>query len=371
MLNILRSVDYFDYQCLDKIYAGLIQENPYNQAIDTPWIAQDWTTSSWIDPDDGQSKTVVTYYFRKDAYWVKPVTGAQDGLFTAKDYEFTCYYIYAQSPFIPELSWGCPHVDKFKHIHHVQVINDYCVKVYMDISSVYAYKLPIYPLLPKHMWLKEPLAHNNSATFDISQIYNNDGTIPLNEYVVSGSQDTKIKAHLTNGQEAWLTYGDDFMWKKGDLVLLTYSINGVNIDRLTVYYWTTGSITGYFPGGQNWQYILEGCGTHYVVNLNEEVIALNANRCFFLETPILGEIDWRYNFIPGAMPRSGYFKIDVLDVIKANAAYGSRGICGDGQGPSNNWFPGADLASTNVGKIDVLDLVQVTNNYAKTFGTPP
>lgn len=97
---------------------------------------------------------------------------------------------------------------------------------------------------------------------------------------------------------------------------------------------------------------------------------MNANTDFFLETPTLGEIDWRWTSTPGT-PKGGYFKIDILDAVKVTGAYGSKGIGGDGNGPTPTWFPGADLASSNVGTTDILDLLQVTSHYSQTFGTPP
>jgi hypothetical protein len=98
---------------------------------------------------------------------------------------------------------------------------------------------------------------------------------------------------------------------------------------------------------------------------------LNANIYFFLETPTLGEVDWRWTSTGTTYPHSGYFQVNILDVSKVSAAYGSHGIGGDGQGPSDGWFPGADLASANVGRIEILDYVLVTSNYGKKFGIPP
>jgi len=200
-MNILYSTRQTDYTCLDRIYAGLIDHNPYDPNVDTPWIAQDWEVGSWIDPDDGKTKTFVDYYFRKDAYWVKPTNGTVDGLFNATDYEFTCHYIYAQYPYAEGIEMGCPHYGHFKDIHHIQIINDFCVRVFMDVSSVYAYQWPTYPLLPKHKWLREPLAHNRSVYLGDHSYIELPGTLPLNESVVSGLKDTKVKVLLANGQQ--------------------------------------------------------------------------------------------------------------------------------------------------------------------------
>jgi ABC-type transport system substrate-binding protein len=366
-INILCSSQQPDYQCLDKIYTGLLNYNPYDPTVDQPWIAHDWEVGTWIDPDDGLDKTVVTYWFRKDAYWVKPVTGETDGFFTANDYEFTCHYIYAQDHYLEGMALGCPHRDRFKDIHHVEVVNDFTVKVYMNVSSMWAYSWPTYPLLPKHKWLREPLTYNKSDYFEASTI-ELPGTLPLNEYVVSGSEDTKIKVRLVNGSETWLEWGEHFMWKKGELYINTDSLNGVKIDKLWVYYWRNGDAMGYTPGNLPWEDILEGCGTHYVINIDpSSSFILNANRHFFMETPILGEIDWRWYWKGTSSPLSGHYKIDILDITKVTGAYCNRG---DGM-PDSVWFPGADIDPTDVGHVGLLDLVIVSNNYAKTFGEPP
>lgn len=368
-MNILYSGWQPDYMALDRIYAGLLNYNPYDTAVDNPWIARDWDIGTWIDEDDGQTKTTVTYYFRKDAYWVKPVTDERDGLFNATDYEFTCHYIYAQYPYVEGTMFGSPHHGKFKDIHHIETINDFTVKVYFNVSSMWAYQWPTYPLLPKHKWLREPLAHNRSVY--IGHGIELPGMVPLSEYVVSGSKDTKIKVRLVNGVEAWLTYGQHFRWQKGGLYIMTDSVSGVKIDKiLWVYYWANGDywdVSAHYPGNLPWDDILEGCGTHHVYNIQVSSIALDANRDFFLETPILGEIDWRWSWEGTVKPRSGYYKIDILDVVKVTDAYCSRG---DGI-PPPEWNPGADIDQYDVGHIGIQDLIIVSSNYGKTFGRPP
>jgi ABC-type transport system substrate-binding protein len=375
MLNVLYSSSLIDNQCLDKVYAGLISYNPYSSTTSQPWIAQDWEVDTWTDPEDNKEKTRVTYWFRKDAYWIKPQTGETDGKFTAKDYEFACYYIYAQYPFIPEARMGCPHFDKFKDIHHIDIIDDFHVQVYMNITSMWAYLLPTYPLLPKHVWLREPLTHNKSGYFEIG--YGDlPGEVPLNDMVVSGSEDTKIRARLVNGTEIWLQWGEDFIWKQGTIYVKVDSVDGVRIDKIWVYYWTNGDAIGYTPGSLPWQEILEGCGTHYVINLDEyQYFMCDPNRNFFLETPPLGETDWRWIWetlggIPGwenPGRDSGHYKIELYDVIKATTSY-----CHYGIGPYDpKYFPGADIDATDLGHVGINDVIIITGKYGLEWGRPP
>jgi hypothetical protein len=313
-------------------------------------------------------KTVVTYWFRKDVTWAKPGTGEPDGQFTAEDYEFTCHYIYAQLPYSEGADFGCPHYDRFKDIHHIDIINDYEVKVYMDVNSMWAYQWPTYPLLPRDVWLDDvkTLAYPRETHF--ATLPSLSEPLTLEDKVVSGKGDTNIQVRLEDGTITWLTYGEHFMWKTGDLYLTTDSLNGLKIKELWVYYWINGDAPEYYlGGGDNWKGILEGCGTHYLNNTSSSVFALTANRHFFLETPLLGEVDWHWNWVGGPKPRDGFYKVDILDVVMCTAAYCVRG---DGY-PNPLWLPGADLDRVDVGHVGILDLAEIASKYTQTFGRPP
>lgn len=372
LLNILYSDSIIDYQCLDKIYTGLISYNPYDTRTPQPWIAQDWEMGTWIDAEDNEEKTVVTYYLRDDVYWVQPGTGYPDGLFTAKDYEFTCYYVYAQLPYEPTVRMGCPHYDKFKDIHHIEIVNDIEVRVYMNITSMWAYQLPTYPLLPKHVWLDEPLAYQELKHFEID---NDDlpGELSLSDLVVSGSEDTNITVLLSNGTLAELQYGEDFTWKKGAIYVNVDSIDEVEIDELWASYWKSGNAMGYTPANLPWEEILEGCGSYFALShVRNSYLICNSSRNFFLETPPLGEIDWRWIWdTPGGVPGwenpgrdGGCFQIQVYDVVKATASYCHYGT--DLFDP--DYFPGADIDDYDLGHVGIYDIALITSKYGLTWG---
>jgi hypothetical protein len=382
MLNPLYSMYQQDYQCLDKIYTGLLTPDPYNMSAMQPWVAEDWKTGTWYDAEYNKTKTFVDYWFRTDVHWTKPVTGEADGWFTASDYEFTCHYIYDQLPYDRELGFGCPHYDRFHEIYNVTVFDDYHVRVYMNTTSVWADQWPIFPLLPKHKWLREPLACSRSDNFDVGTDIELPSKLPLNEHVVSGSQDTRIKARLANGAEVWLEWGKQFTWKKGDLYVTTNSVNGVQIEQLWVDYWINGDLDrlfGYFPGygeeGFEWYDILEGCGPFYLKELyvSEGYHIYGANRNFFLETPVLGDIDFKYMWNPGEPPRSGCYKVGLADQVLLANAYGTSGY-GSQQlllpGTKGVWNPAADIA-TPAGKIGLSDVVALAAHYGEEWGAPP
>jgi hypothetical protein len=118
--------------------------------------------------------------------------------------------------------------------------------------------------------------------------------------------------------------------------------------------------------GYDWTNVAYSLNTHYPVTLTSTTAAVNKNPYFFY-TPILGETDWRWTQTGTSYPHSGYFQINILDVVKCTAAY-----CQRGDGAYNpNYFPGADLDASDQCHIGILDLVTITGTYGQKFGTPP
>jgi hypothetical protein len=141
-------------------------------------------------------------------------------------------------------------------------------------------------------------------------------------------------------------------------------------DSITIFY-TFAPVTGagglYVGGdlGFDWTDTMFSYSTHYPVAISTGGAALNRNPYFFLSDIPLGEIDYRWTSTPGT-PKGGYYKIDILDVVKCTGAYSARG-----DGLYNSlYFPGADLDSSDLCHVGILDLVSITGKYANTFGTP-
>jgi hypothetical protein len=88
-------------------------------------------------------------------------------------------------------------------------------------------------------------------------------------------------------------------------------------------------------------------------------LTLHKNLYYYVETPLLGEIDW-------VRKPNGGFKIDIYDVVLAAGAYGSQGI----GVPDAHWLPGADVAPPG-GVIDIYDIVTITGKYGQAFDLPP
>jgi len=94
---------------------------------------------------------------------------------------------------------------------------------------------------------------------------------------------------------------------------------------------------------------------------------LNASRSFWL-TPLLGEVDYVYNWDSGDAPQGGRFKVGLPDLVMVALAYGSSGT----GVPDPNWEPGCDVAAPS-GTVGLPDLVTVALHYGETWGeyTPP
>ncbi len=143
---------------------------------------------------------------------------------------------------------------------------------------------------------------------------------------------------------------------------------------ITIIYWYPDiSASGFYLASLPWQQITYSLGTHYPISMTHDPpsigdrIFLNRTKVFFLDTPLLGEIDWSWYWLGSSKPRRGYFKIDILDVVKCTSAYCSRG---DGA-YDPIYVPSADIDANDLCHIGILDLVTISGKYAQTFGLPP
>jgi len=372
ILNILYSQWYHEYAFLDCIYTSLMSVNPYDLTVDQPWAAQDWEVGTWVDPRDGKEKTVVTYYLRPDVGCAAPVEGNFSAVFTAYDYEFTVWYNYAYDD-----SWQW---SSFMDVHHTEIIDPFTVKVYFDDQSMWFVYKPTYPLLGPNEILVRQLCEVHSVTFtgaDLAEV-----APGYFEYQFTTDQVVQVINATVN--DVPIEEGVDFYIRAGHD---TYCHNVfVNLtafaptDIITICYYAAipGGADGTYLGGNlgySWEDTMYAYGLYYPVSISTTSASLNRNPYFFLETPLLGEIDWRWYWdTPGGVPGwensgrdYGYYKIDILDVIFAAAAY-----CTRGDGVYNpDYMPGADLDATDLGHIGILDLVTITTKYGKRFGHPP
>jgi len=362
-LNPVYSNQPTDWEILNAMYTHLMNFNPYDLAVDQPWVAQDWEVETWVDPRDGREKTAVTCWIRKDAGIGTPNPTIRLRSYTAHDVEFTIWYYYAFQD-----GWNWPFV---KDVSHTKIIDDYTIKIYFNNLSIWLlysigtempllckYELidvlstaPNYPLLSKKtesfIYWGEPVKLQHSVVQVINATA--DG-IPIQEC------------------EDFHIYADPKTYCHNVFVLTAGIEPPVNI---TITYWyAPNPPTGIFLGsdaGLNWQDTMYTPAPHYADSINIGTGAsLKKNPNFFL-SPILGELDWRWYWEGETKPRSGYYRIDILDVVLCTGSY-----CQRGDGVYNPlYFPGADLDANDLCHVGILDLVIVTGNYFAKFGTPP
>jgi ABC-type transport system substrate-binding protein len=357
-LNILYSQWYFEYGFLDRWITSAMSVQPYDLAVDQPWVVQDWEASTYDDA--GTTKTVVTYYIRKDVGIVAPVTGNFIRNFNAEDFEFTIWYNY---DFDDSWQWG-----SFMDVRYTKVVDVNGdgwkeLQVYFDDQSYWFYSAPTYPLMTKDELL-DPLCAQKSESWAQT------GTA---EYSLESNVVSVVSAKLGTTD---LVEGQDYIIRGGydvyehEVFVPLRDLTGT----ISITYWYADiPAIGFYLAGLPWTTTMYSLGTHYPVSMTTDppgigdTIVLKKNPYFFMETPLLGEVNWAWNWVGTTKPRSGNYKIDIYDVVRATGAYCSRG---DGAfNPS--YFSGADLDASDLGHIGIYDLVTITGKYGQTFGTPP
>jgi ABC-type transport system substrate-binding protein len=361
-LNMLTSTWFFDYAVLNRLAGALLAVNPYNLAIDQPWMAQDWYETTWYDPQDGENKTKVTYYLRHDVYWHDPETGTATYQFTTHDVEFSIWYIYPQTTV-----WNWPMA---KDVHHTHIIDDYTIEVYFDTLSMFNKYAPTGPLLCKPALLAN-LCSVEVCTFNVV-----DPIAPSDKTILPCGTIVQMVSAVLNGGTPLQQYVDyeifgtaapdychqEIHWLRalnpGDTVVFTY-------------YTIHLAAAGYYLGGLTWQQTLYSTGPYYVVDIHEGVggyAIMNSVTSHWLGAPPLGEIDWTWYWNTGPYPRTGYYQVNLYDAVTLLKAYCARG---DNCPVPTNWEPGADIDGYDLCHVGLYDAVQLLTNYGKKFGAPP
>jgi hypothetical protein len=356
-LNVLYSNWRSDWQVLNAMYTHLMNVPPYDLSIDQPWVAQDWEVGTWTEPigTSPEENTNVTFWIRKDVGIVAPATGNFMRNYTAHDVAFTIWYHYAFND-----AWNWHTVSD---VHHTRIVDEYTIEVYFDQHSywlLYGVGTEM-PLLPRSELISQ-LCYLSNRTFSLPAVS------PSTHYPFTDQQVIQMVA---------LSLDTTLLIEGVDYEIVANSTehrhNVIHFLRpqpagtyYAAYYTPKWNPTGYYLGsdyGLNWTDTMYSLAPHYP---QTSPFDLKVNPYFFLETPLLGEIDFVWKWQTGPKPRSGYYKIDIFDVVLAAGAYGSTG-----HGvPDPNWFPGADLAPPEC-KIDIFDIVTITGKYGREFGHPP
>ena len=362
-LNPLYSAWYYDYIMLDVVYPNLLSVNPYDLAMLQPWVAQDWQVGTWFDKLEGRNKTMVTLWLRKDVGCAAPQTGDLVDYFTADDLEFTVWYTYSFNE-----CWAWYNVES---VHHVKVVNEHQVEIYFDDYNIWNFYINLagMPLLGPKDILLDKLCEVKHASFDAGELVNGEYQF-TNDTVVHVINATVDGAIIEENLDFYIRAGFD-VGKRNVFVNLTSFNPGQNI---TIYYYRAipNGADGFYLGGNlgyDWTDIMYSYGLYYPVSIGTEAgekVVLKKNPYFFIKTPPLGEINWRWYWEGTEKPRGGCYKIEILDIILAAAAYGTSG----NKEYDPSWFPAADLDRNDLCHIGILDICVIAGNYGKAFGAP-
>jgi hypothetical protein len=222
--------------------------------------------------------------------------------------------------------------------------------------------------------LIDKLCEEASATFTCANLIE---TAPgYFEYQFTTEDVVSIINATVNGNP--LNENEDFYTRAGyDIqqhnvfVNLIFSPTG----NITIYYYRAlpNGADGFYLGGNfglDWTDTMYSYGLYYPTSINPTSggkATLEKNLWFFLETSLLGEADWHWYWEGTIKPRSGYFKIDIYDVVKAAAAYDTYST----GAYDPNYFPGANLDPNDIGHIRIYDAVTITWKYSQILGKPP
>jgi ABC-type transport system substrate-binding protein len=359
--NVLYAQSGLDYSLLDRYWQNGVTNAPYDLGGDQPWVVQDWTPTTWVDPDNGETKTACIYWLRENVKWAAPVTGNYIRSFTADDAEFSNMFSYF---FDDSWNWG-----NTANIDHIEVVDQYTFKVCFSSTSYWFQYAATYPLLPKNEW---------GALFCTPTVYSEEGasyaagdSLIVNE----GHGVAQVQSITVNGASFtnyWVRFSGTGDAHSANRIYFRSAVSG----DLIINYWNvTGDVHGYYPGSEtDWASTSYSIGEYVPVDITKDTWAVfKRNDYFFITTPPLGEIDWHWYWgvrnttRPLGGPRTGEFAVDTYDLNYVVSSYGSTGY-GNGYGPSTDppWFPGADLAPSYMGeapyggKIDFYDLMIVS-----------
>jgi len=357
---------------------------PYNIIVDQPSLLQDWSSPPGTWFDGAVEKSKLTYWFRDDeqndglgdgdAEWIEPVTGNVLDDFTPQwlaggGYEFNSWY-YASEP----ASWI---YTNYRDIHHIRVYSaERKAEVYMNVKSYWSMYWPYGRLIYAPAWKQAPLSTPDTKVFTGPIAAGTSLALP---YKAQGApvEITSIKLVTANTflTEASGANNNDYEMVLGKIKLYTAIPAGESIE---VKYWARGVAAGYVPGGlvtgTNVGLVWIGAGAFYAREHFPGAggwTTYTKNPHYWMSTPPTGELDFLWNWNPGPQPRTGYYAVDILDVIRS-----TWGLDGTGWAPPTpNWEPGTDLiwpgGAQPKGKTTVNDNTLVATDFGKVFGATP
>ena len=175
MLNPIYSTSYWDWQILDKIYDTMIVCNPYELSIGIPWLAENYTEDTWLDPLTGETKTKISIALRREATWV-------DGTpLTVADVYFTLFELprILETRGFPPPSW----IANLQDIRDFKFLDPYNFEILLNTLDPSALDfIGENIILPKHIW-KPIVTIGDPTAFAPDPNMTGSGPWRLKEYV--------------------------------------------------------------------------------------------------------------------------------------------------------------------------------------------
>jgi len=372
-LNPMFSYDYYEHVVLDRIYEPLFVKNPYDLETIQPWLAQDYEMETWIDPEDGLNKTRIKVWLRNNLY---TTNGSQ---FTAEDLEFNIWYTEAfnDSYKFPLVEFAEDILISKENITASSVVISLGIMVGKWLVQKYINSC-IKPVLKRLHAYADGMTLWETHTFRKGESYAKHNPIKLLYPVVCESL-TKQDGYVKIGSEildkkdwklkkdfwrpgVWKIKINDAIWENtpdGTEITVKYDPPSPCPGTIDPHGFTLGDLSLIELSSNS-------PGMYYVASYSSEYVWLSPNPNYFLESAPLGEIDWRWYWQGTTKPRSGYYQLDILDLIRITASYGSSGT----SEYDPNFAPEADIDRYDLGHIGLLDVIILTSQYGKKWGTP-
>lgn len=360
-------VDSYDQRLLLPLQDEGGVSNPYNLAKDQPWQTRDWKVDEWYDPEDGLNKTRLTIWLNPNIVWIEPGTGSVIAPLSGEDIELSMWYYY-QTIDSPYSNYYALKETWFEIWVNSSLIE---VNINLDVNQPLQMAIEGWKMIIDRVckWIEGPAVTSEHRSWnDLDS--NENRYLPLPDEGIGAP--VKVISVLKNGTSVPAKIRK-VPGKKGTGIYVLPPTEYHPGDKIEAFYLAKAEAYGFFPCGLPWQQTMISKGPYYLIEFVEGAgghAFYQANRHYFMPTPPLGEVDWGWYWVGTTKPRSGYFEIDIFDVVEACVSYGSsgRGI------PDPKWIPGADLAIAEdykPGEIDIFDVVIVCINYGKKFGQPP
>jgi len=134
----------WDWAVLGLSYDSLIARDPYTFDY-IPWLCESFEGFTWVDPEDGETKSGVRFALRNDVYW-------SDGVpLTAADVVYTLF----EMPDALEAAGLTPPwwYSSIVYVKSYYLIDQYNLEMLLDVKSIWAIGwIGGSIVLPKHVW---------------------------------------------------------------------------------------------------------------------------------------------------------------------------------------------------------------------------